>query len=233
MRLRLSWRRGPSGLLDQVEQAIASQVDFDPHWFRRAFHSFGACFIAYYLAPATGLAGAIRGAMPLALLAGALGLEAYRISGRMPTEAFFGLREYERRRISGYVYFGIATVSLVYLFPQPLAVACILGAAIGDPIIGEIRRMGHVRASLVAGLAFVLACFLLVGFHPLLAVFGAAVMVGAENVKIRWLDDDLLMPLLPAVAILALASTAILSPLGVAMPPDPFPFPLEVPPWLR
>ena len=216
-----------------IDEAIAEQVEFDPHWFRRAFHAFGACFIAVYLLPITGISGHLRFYGPLAIFAGVLGLEAYRMSGRVPTEAFFGLREYERRRISGYVYFGAATLTLVYFFPQPIAVACILASAIGDPILGEFRRAGFARLSIVAGGAFILGVFLLIGFHPLLSVFATAIMVAAELTKIKHLDDDLLMPLSSAIVLWAIIGTGLFSWAGVVLPPNPIPTPLEVPFWLR
>jgi len=217
---------------DRIEQAIAQQVEFDPHWFRRAFHAFGAAFVAYYLLPSEGTVGLFRDVLPLAIFAGAVGLELYRMSGRVPTEAFFGLREYERRRVSGYVYFGFSVLLLVYLFPQPIAVACILAAAIGDPIVGEFRRANLPAASVVAGSAFVLGVFLLIDFHPLLAVFGTALMIVAERVKIRWLDDDFLMPMLPAAALYAITASGLFAALGIGLPPDPITTTVEVPSWL-
>jgi dolichol kinase len=217
----------------EVETAILGQVDFDPHWFRRAFHAFAACFVVYYMLPTTGALGFVRGIAPPAVFVGAVALELFRMSGRVPTEVFFGLREYERRRISGYVYFGLATVILVTFFPQSIAVACIVGAAIGDPILGEFRRAGLVKVSILAGGAFVLGVFLLVGFHPALALFASAVMVGAEMTKHRWLDDDLLMPLLPAVVLFAITASGVFAPLGIGLPPPPIDTVLEVPAWLR
>src|ERR671937_115287 len=96
----------PPSALAGVERALHERValwhefvghlEFDPHWFRRAFHAFGACFVVYYLLPEHGAVMTfVKEALPVLLFAGALAVEAYRILGGLPTEAFFGLREYE------------------------------------------------------------------------------------------------------------------------------------------
>lgn len=213
-------------------QAFVEGLEFDPHWFRRAFHAFGACFIVFFLLPDEGVTmGFVKGALPALLFAGALAVEAYRILGGVSTEAFFGLREYERYRISGYVYFASSVVLLLYAFPPAIAAACIVGAAIGDPILGEFRRAKREHAGWAATLAFGTIVFAALGFHPSLAVLGGGLLVAGELWKNRYLDDDFMMPILPAVVLIALDAAGVLAALGLGIP-DPFVHRLEVPSWL-
>lgn len=211
---------------------VVDHLEFDPHWFRRAFHAFGACFAVYYLLPEQGATMTfVRLALPVLLFAGALTVEAYRILGGLPTEAFFGLREYERYRISGYVYFASAVVLLLYAFPPAIAAACIIGAAIGDPILGEFRRAKRPQLGNLAGLAFGAFVFAALGFHPALALLGGALLVVGELAKNKVLDDDFMMPILPAVVLVALQGLGVLAMLGMGVP-DPFVHKVEVPAWL-
>lgn len=213
-------------------RATLDQLEFDPHWFRRAFHAFGACFVVYYLLPEQGLVMTfVKQALPLLLFAGALSIEAYRILGGLPTEAFFGLREYERYRLSGYVYFASSVTLLLYAFPPAVAAACIIGAAIGDPILGEFRRKGREYQGWAATLAFGALVFAVLGFHPALAVLGGGLLVAGELAKNKVLDDDFTMPMLPAAALVALEALGVLAALGLGFP-QPFPHQLEVPSWL-
>lgn len=232
---------GPGGLAG-MERALErrmlgwretiEQLEFDPHWFRRAFHAFGACFVIYYLLPEQGLTMTfVKQYMPVLLFIGALTVEAYRILGGVPTEAFFGLREYERYRLSGYVYFASSVTLLLYAFPPGVAAGCLIGAAIGDPIIGEFRRKGREYAGWAATMAFGAGVFLLLGFHPALAVLGGGFLVAGELAKNKVLDDDFTMPILPAVVLVALEATGALAALGLGFP-NPFPHQLEVPAWL-
>lgn len=208
------------------------QLEFDPHWFRRAFHAFGACFVIYYLLPEQGLTMTfVKQYMPVLLFAGALAVEAWRILGGVPTEAFFGLREYERYRLSGYVYFASSVTLLLYAFPPAVAAGCIIGAAIGDPILGEFRRKGREYQGWAATLAFGAFVFLVLGFHPALAVLAGGLLVAGELAKNKVLDDDFTMPILPAAVLVLLEATGALAALGLVIP-MPFTHLLEVPAWL-
>jgi dolichol kinase len=216
--------------LGEIAQAV-EQLEFDPHWFRRAFHAFGACFVVYYLLPDQGATMAfVKQVLPVALFAGALGIEAYRILGGLPTEAFFGLREYERFRVSGYVYFASAVVLLLYVFPPAIAAGCIVGAAIGDPILGEFRRARRERLGWLAAGLFIALVFLILGWHPAWAALAACVMVAAELAKNSVLDDDFMMPVVTAAVLVALQGVGALALLGGV--PDSFPVHVEVPAWL-
>lgn len=180
-------------------------LEFNPHWFRRAVHAMGAAFVLFYLLPpAHPVAGPVRRYLPGLAFAAFAGLEAVRMAGGIKTEHFFGLREYERSRVSGYVYFGAGTVLLLYLFPQSIAVPSIVGGAIGDPIVGEIRDRGWNWTSLAVGALLGAFLYALAGWHPGLALGAGVLMGAAERTRIWLLDDDFVMPVVPALALLLL-----------------------------
>lgn len=197
------------------EPAPDQLLEFDPHWFRRAVHGMGAGFVLYYLLPSTGWWGPVKTWGPWVLLLAAAAVEAVRMTGGIRSEHFFGLREYERTRVSGYIYFGFASVVLLTLVPQPIALPCLVGAALGDPLVGELRNRDRPLGSLVAGVLFGAGVFLIAGWGWLLALAGGVLLVVGESSRLPWLDDDLTMPLLPAAVLLALHVAGVL-----ALPPD-------------
>ena len=74
-------------------------------------------------------------------------IEYRRLRGSLDHQRFFGLRSYEKKRPASYLYFGIAVLLLFLLFPQQIAIPCILCASFTDPIIGETRyHLGKKKA---------------------------------------------------------------------------------------
>lgn len=200
----------------------ASGGAFEPKGFRRAVHAAAACLVVYYLLPAEAAWSAFLRTWGIGILLGAAtALEILRLSGRLRTESFFGLREYERRRVSGYLYAAYSFAALLLFFPQTLAVPCIVGAAIGDPIIGELRAAGKASAAWGAGIVFVGGVFLVSGWTPVWAAIAGALATSAEHWKFRHVDDDLLMPLVPAFALAAASWAGGSIGVGPALP-EPF-----------
>jgi hypothetical protein len=106
-----------------------------------------------------------------------------------------------------------------------------VGAAIGDPILGEFRRAKREKLGWVACFAFGLLVFLVLGFAPALAALGSALLVAGELAKNKVLDDDFMMPVLPAATLVLLADLGVLAAAGVGFP-QPFTHQVEVPAWL-
>jgi len=107
------------------------------------------------------------------------------------------------------VFYSLALVIAVLLFPLPVAAAVVLGTSITDPLAGELRRR---TSSLVvtAAVPFVayellaVAGLAVIGHWPLatsagLAAVAAAIAVLVERPKRPWWDDDLVMMLVPAL----------------------------------
>lgn len=182
----------------------------DRAW-RRCLHFAGASVLLYYLLPPGAFLVVPTTTVLLAALAAVLVLEALRLAAglELPT-----IRPYERRRLASYAYYAVGLTLAVLLFPRPIAVAVVLGTALVDPLIGELRLSGRWRplypalpVAVWAGLGF--AAFLLVGAWTIpaaaiAALAGAGLAVAAERPRMAGIDDDLVMTLVPALALTGL-----------------------------
>ncbi|HTT14212.1 MAG TPA: hypothetical protein VMG81_00285 [Thermoplasmata archaeon] len=184
--------------------------------WRRVLHALGAAAVVYYVLPENFFLGVPKPYVLLAVLAAVLLLELLRhLAGlELPT-----LRPYERARIGSYALYSIALCAALLLPPMPIGAAVILGTAIVDPVAGELRaspsrrRLGPgLPFALYAGLAFLGLAVL--GGWPVadsagLAVVAAALAVVVEGPTVRWMDDDLAMILVPALALYLIAWLAL------------------------
>jgi dolichol kinase len=179
----------------------------DRAW-RRIIHGAGALVLAYYLVPTDFFVVAPKEYVLLAVLGVALLLELLRhVAGlQLPT-----IRPYEEHRVASFVFYAVALAGAILLFPLPIAAAVILGVAWVDPLVGELRLRGA-RGAYLWGVP-VVAYFLLavvgmavLGGWPLVDTLGLAVLaallgVASERPKLPWLDDDLAMTFVPALAL--------------------------------
>tara|TARA_B100001093_G_scaffold519209_1_gene607160 strand:+ start:8330 stop:8953 length:624 start_codon:yes stop_codon:yes gene_type:complete len=122
----------------------------------------------------------------------------------------FGQREYEANQISalGWGAFGIGIV-FVMAPVEAYAWPIILSLSLGDPFLGEMRRRGmstrDVVLSSTALLILVwLACWHLFGTPWWLAFFFAPLCVASEWPRLRYIDDNATMVLIPLGMILLL-----------------------------
>ncbi len=189
-----------------LEQLTAIEVD--AHWFRRVFHTFAASFLFYYLLPDEEWINVIKIIVPIILVFCLIVIEYHRLRGALDHQRFFGLRNYEKKRPASYLYFGIAVLLLFLLFPQQIAIPCILCASFTDPIIGETRyHLGKKKAYLI-GFIISLFFFLITWFQAdwwiliLVSVIGATGALVGEAKKLRYIDDDFMIQMLPALLLL-------------------------------
>ncbi len=176
--------------------------------WRRILHGLGAVVLVYYALPNGFFVVLPKVDVLLLALAAVLVLEALRhLTGLdLPT-----LRDYERARIGSFAVFAVAIVTVILVFPEPIAAAVILGTALVDPLAGELRRREGARW-IELGVPF--AAYSLLAFAGLaaigrwppvdsaaLAVLAGAIAVAVERPKVWWFDDDLAMTLVPAVAL--------------------------------
>jgi hypothetical protein len=195
---------------------LGGDFDLGDRVWRRALHAFGAVVLVYYALPTEFFVIAPKEYVLLAALAAVLVLEGLRhaVGLELPT-----IRPYEKSRIGSFAIFGIAIVAAILLFPLPIACAVILGTAIVDPLAGELRANERFRRidalapfALYAVLAFV-GLAVLGRWPPLpsvaLALLAAAIAVAVERPKVWWIDDDLAMTLVPAVALYLIAIVAL------------------------
>ncbi|MCI4365460.1 MAG: hypothetical protein L3K10_05290 [Thermoplasmata archaeon] len=180
--------------------------------WRRVLHGLCALVLLYYLLPNAFFVVAPKDEVLVLALFAVLLLEVLRhLAGlELPT-----IRPYEQRRVASFAFFAIAIVVVVLLFPEPIAGAVVLGTALVDPLAGELRVARRSVAVLwavpvlaYAGLAWV-GMAILGGWPPLLslglALLVAPLAVAVERPKSRWVDDDLVMTFVPAIALYLVA----------------------------
>ena len=206
----------------EIKKKIDS-LEFNVHWYRRVFHTFGAAFLVYYLMPNDiEWLNLAKFWVPLGIVIFTILLEYLRISGKIDSKHFFGLRMYEKNRAGSYVFFGAAILLLLIFFPQQIAIPCILCACIADPIMGEVRHRFEKKYVYITGFVVCLL-FFMITWHKaaiwlmlLVSIVGATGAVIGETKKFWWLDDDFMIQMLPAIFLLAIWLSA--QYIGIALP---------------
>lgn len=187
-----------------------NSLDFDAHWYRRVFHAFGASFLIYYFLPDIDWINLLKLWAPLSIVVFIIILEILRLKGMVSSDHFFGLRMYEKKRLGSYIFFAVGVLILLWFFPQPIAIPCILCACFADPLMGEIRtRFSEIHVYFFGFL--ICFFFFMMSFYKaelvlmiLSSVIGAYFAVIGETKKLLWIDDDLMIQILPAVFLLIL-----------------------------
>jgi dolichol kinase len=128
---------------------------------------------------------------------------------------FFGLRPHEKNQIASFAWAAAGVTLLLWLFPEDIASGALVAMALVDPLAGELRCSGYrdkvtVSVSFVAYFALFLAASAFVGdrdvgVYIVLAIVGGIVAIPSERFKFRYVDDDFLMLVLPALATSGLA----------------------------
>jgi len=128
-----------------------------------------------------------------------------------------GQREYEKHQFSALAWGAISiAITLVALSPWQgsagqhagwLVYPIIFSLAFGDPSMGEARRMGlDNRLVYAIGTVVCMICWLVSGYlfgTPYwMALFMGPLTMAAELPKLRWIDDNATMILIPLVAVL-------------------------------
>ena len=195
----------------EIKKKIDS-LEFDVHWYRRVFHTFGAAFLVYYILPNDiEWLNLTKFWVPLGIVIFTVTLEYLRISGRIDSKHFFGLRMYEKNRAGSYVFFAVGILLLLLLrFPQQIAIPCILCACIADPIMGEVRHRFEKKYVYITGFVVCLLFFMIAWYKAaiwlmlLVSIVGATGAVIGETKKFWWLDDDFMIQILPAIFLLVI-----------------------------
>jgi hypothetical protein len=186
--------------------ALGGDEELGDRAWRRIMHTSGAAVLLYYVVPNNFFVIAPKVDILLAALAAVIVLEVLRHAAglELPT-----IRPYEAHRVASFVFFSLALVIAVLLFPVPIGAAVVLGTAIVDPIAGELRQEG---SSPLLAVGIPLAAYALLAFVGLAAIGGwpagdsawlaaaaAPLAVAAEWPKNPWIDDDLAMTLVPGI----------------------------------
>ncbi len=187
-------------------EGLGGDEELGDRAWRRIMHTLGAAVLVYFALPNDFFVIAPKVDILLAALGVMLVLEVLRHAAglQLPT-----IRPYETRRVASFVFFSVALVLAVLLFPLPIAAAVVLGTSFVDPIVGELR---HERASPLLSVGIPIGAYGLLAFVGLAAIGGwpagdsallaaaaAPIAVAAEWPKYPWADDDLVMTIVPAL----------------------------------
>lgn len=170
------------------------------HLLRRILHSMAWIVLVYYFIPDP-FFGYSKRLWVLLVLTFVLVFEALRIYFGFHV---YGMRHYEKRQIAAYAWAGMAAAITLLFFPMHLAVLCLVGMGLVDPMIGEIQELKpklypYVPLVTWIGLALIILIFLtdfsLLNIAVLSSV-GGVVAIIAEYPKLV-VDDDFLMIVVP------------------------------------
>ena len=177
--------------------------------WRRVLHFVGAVVLLYYLLPPRFFLVLTNEQALLLALGAVLVMEALRLRAglELPT-----IRPWERNRVASYAYYAVALVIAVLAFPKAVAFAVVVGTALIDPLIGELRLRPAIGRRWLWGLplalyaVIALSSFLVVGGWGIAPAFAAAAGAGAiaiavERPKLPYYDDDMAMTLAPGIAL--------------------------------
>ncbi len=128
---------------------------------------------------------------------------------------FLGLRPHEKYQLASHAWAAAGLFIVLWLFPHDIATVAIVGWALVDPLMGMLRSKKLSRRVVIgvsAGTYFILGVAMLLLWNErssvelvLLAMVGTALAIPAEYFKVRYIDDDFLMDVLPAFAMMAIA----------------------------
>ena len=123
----------------------------------------------------------------------------------------FGQRDYESKQVSALAWGGFAVGMTFLILPEhpEFVWPLILSLSLGDPFLGEIRRMGlESKAVFLYGSIFIaliwIACSFQVDTPLWMAVVMGPLCVAAEWPRLRWVDDNATMLLIPLAAVIML-----------------------------
>ena len=206
-------------MLDSHSPVPYTLGGYPGHWLRRSIHLSTALipfvyyfFLQHWLYP-YGLL------FLLAMIILFEGLRLYR--GWL----FLGQRTYETHYISAFAW-GIASLLLVLLLApdERYAFPIILSYALGDPLLGELRRYTGTRQRQNIKIHFIVACLsasiitaiwlicsLLLATPWWLALLMGPLTVAVEWPSIKWIDDNALMQLVPLTLILVLVKMSLIA----------------------
>ena len=123
----------------------------------------------------------------------------------------FGQRDYESKQVSALAWGGFAVGMTFLILPEhpEFVWPLILSLSLGDPFLGEIRRLGlESKAVFLYGSIFIaliwIACSFQVDTPLWMAVVMGPLCVAAEWPRLRWIDDNATMLLIPLSATIML-----------------------------
>lgn len=180
-----------------------------PRLFRRLFHLTSAFYLVYYILPEELIPGFFKIYGVIILIVVALIVEAIRLKTK---KIVYGMRKYEKKQISAYAWFAMGMGLALLLFPMIFVVSVVIGMAVIDPLIGEIRfrkkELYPIVPSILYGIIMYVCLLLLsdmaIWVLVLYTIVGTFCAIYAESWNIKAIDDDFLMIIVPLMVLFAL-----------------------------
>jgi len=121
----------------------------------------------------------------------------------------FGQRKHEAKQISSFAWGSISLLLVLLWAPKALAYPIVVSWALGDPLIGEMRRFHfNVWYAVLIAVLFIAGIWSLAGYWFATpwwwVVLMAPLTVAAERIRWKWIDDNATMQLIPLFFILFL-----------------------------
>ncbi len=173
----------------------------DWHRVRRFIHILAPLLCIYYIVPDEVVPGAPKDQVLILIMLIVLAMDTVRLIARVKVPVF---RAYEDERPSATAFFAVSvTIALLY-FPVEITLPALLGMGWVDPLVGELRQR---KSDLNPMLPMVIYFFiLLIGLgyfygmtFPVLlsAVLVAPVALFLESRRFPYMDDDMILILVP------------------------------------
>lgn len=168
---------------------------------RRFIHSMTWIVLVYYLIP-NPLFGYPRRVLLAIAISMVLIFEGFRLYFGFKV---YGMRDYEERQLASYAWAAIAAAITLLFFPMHLAVVCLLGMGVVDPMIGELQDRIPTLYPYVPIFTWILLSILILSLlashHSIpmiiiMSITGGVFAIIAEYPTIK-IDDDFLMIITP------------------------------------
>lgn len=173
----------------------------DWRWLRRVVHVCAPLFCVYYYLPDPLLPGLAKSEGLIFLLLIVLGFEALRLIFHVNIN---GMRSYEFDRPSAPAFTAVGMTFACLYFPIELTLPVLMGMGWVDPLIGELRRKGSKMNPTLPVVAYFSIMLLGLGYFYGLtfavlisAALIAPIAVFLEAIRFRFLDDDLVLIVVP------------------------------------
>ena len=203
--------------VDHVKHSVGGRSG---HIFRRFFHMSMAAIPWLYYVHGEAVANIVS-LTPIQFVSlfgvVAIILEIFRMKFGI---LIVGQREYEKHQTSALAW-GAVSIALTIIALSPwegsgdthagwLTIPIILSLTFGDPAMGEARRMGldnrmvYAIGTIICGLIW-LGCGYFLGTPYWMALLMGPLTMAAELPKLKWIDDNATMLLIPVAAVLMIA----------------------------
>ena len=204
-----------SGQVEMTNPVDTSVGGMRGHLLRRGVHLSMVGIPYLYFVHGESVAGRLSASLPQ-VVAGvvliALALEGLRLKMGL---TIFGQRDYEANQVSALAWGAVGVGFVLLLVPhEAYAWPLIASLALGDPLMGELRRKGiENRQVMIYATLLILAIWLVAvaqfGTPLWLAIVLAPVCMISEWPRLTYIDDNATMLLIPLALVLVLEPFAL------------------------